>query len=117
VIDAAALRWLLLVLTSWLERREREVVAYLVVENLWLSRSRDSRKSIRVQRPAMLDGPLRRAIVHQENSLQSNGFQPHNGEVRRGVSVGGTRRLRLCCDAVVAVMEAADFWNRDNTTG
>ena len=54
------------------------------------------------------------AIVHQENSLQSNRFQPHNGEVRRGVSVV----VRAdCCDAVVAVMEAADFWNRDNATG
>jgi len=68
--------------------------------------------------------PLLGAVVHQELQgrrlkphLQSNRVQPHSGEARRGVSVGGPRRLRLCRDAIVAVMKAADFWNRNNATG
>ena len=33
MIAPAALQMLLLVLTSWLERREREAIAYLIEEN------------------------------------------------------------------------------------
>jgi hypothetical protein len=33
VIDASALQMLLMVLTGWLERREREALAYLIEEN------------------------------------------------------------------------------------
>jgi hypothetical protein len=33
VIDPSVLRVVLLVLTGWLERREREAIAYLVEEN------------------------------------------------------------------------------------
>jgi len=39
VFDAPALQWLLPVLTRWLERREREAVAYLIVENRLLRRN------------------------------------------------------------------------------
>ena len=33
VIDVSALQLLLMVVTGWLERREREAVAYLIAEN------------------------------------------------------------------------------------
>ena len=33
MIDLSALQLLLMVLTGWLERREREVIAYLIEEN------------------------------------------------------------------------------------
>jgi hypothetical protein len=33
VIDLSAFRLLLMALTAWLERREREAIAYLVEEN------------------------------------------------------------------------------------
>jgi hypothetical protein len=33
VIDSSALQTLLMVLTGWLERREREALAYLIEEN------------------------------------------------------------------------------------
>jgi hypothetical protein len=33
VIDASALQMLLMMLTDWLERREREALAYLIEEN------------------------------------------------------------------------------------
>jgi len=33
VIDLSALQLLLMVLTDWLERREREAIAYLIEEN------------------------------------------------------------------------------------
>jgi hypothetical protein len=33
VIDLSALQLLLMVLTGWLERREREAIAYLIEEN------------------------------------------------------------------------------------
>jgi hypothetical protein len=38
VFDTAALQWMLLVLTGWLERREKDVVAYLIAENRLLRR-------------------------------------------------------------------------------
>ena len=72
----------------------------------------------------MLDGPLRAGhsppgnappAVHAHDT--SDSLQPIERGGAAGVSVGGTRRLRLCRDAVVAVMQAADFWNGDNATG
>jgi transposase InsO family protein len=44
VFDAAALQGLLWVLTSWLERRERDVVAYLIAENRLLRRQLGRRR-------------------------------------------------------------------------
>ena len=38
MIDPSALQSLLMVLTGWLERRERESLAYLIEENLLLRR-------------------------------------------------------------------------------
>jgi hypothetical protein len=38
VIDAPALRMLLLTVTGWLNRREREMLAYLIEENRVLRR-------------------------------------------------------------------------------
>jgi hypothetical protein len=38
VIDPAALQMVLCVLTGWLERREREAIAYLIEENRLLRR-------------------------------------------------------------------------------
>jgi hypothetical protein len=38
VIDASALQMLLAVLTGWLNRRERDVISYLVAENRLLRR-------------------------------------------------------------------------------
>jgi hypothetical protein len=38
VIDVSSLQFLLLILTSWLDRREREVLAYLMEENRLLRR-------------------------------------------------------------------------------
>jgi helix-turn-helix protein len=57
VFDAAALQWLLLVLTSWLERREREVVGYLVVENRLL------RRQLGTRRVRLTDADRRRLAV------------------------------------------------------
>jgi hypothetical protein len=36
LIDPSALQMLLIVVTGWLERREREALAYLIEENLWV---------------------------------------------------------------------------------
>jgi len=44
VIDAAALQIVLSVLTGWLDRREREAVAYLVEENRLLRRQLGGRR-------------------------------------------------------------------------
>jgi putative transposase len=44
VVDASALRVLLLVLTAWLERREREAIAYLIEENRILRRQLGGRR-------------------------------------------------------------------------
>jgi len=44
VIDVSALQLLLLVLTGWLERREREVIAYLIEENRLLRRQLGGRR-------------------------------------------------------------------------
>lgn len=38
MIDPSALKLLLMVLTGWLERREREALAYLIEENRLLRR-------------------------------------------------------------------------------
>lgn len=38
MIDPSALQMVLLVLTGWLERREREALAYLIEENRLLRR-------------------------------------------------------------------------------
>jgi hypothetical protein len=44
VIDPAALQMVLSVLTGWLDRREREAIAYLVEENRLLRRQLGSRR-------------------------------------------------------------------------
>ena len=44
MIDPAALQMVLLVLTGWLDRREREAVAYLIEENRLLRRQLGSRR-------------------------------------------------------------------------
>ena len=44
MIEPAALQMVLLVLTGWLERREREAVAYLIEENRFLRRQLGSRR-------------------------------------------------------------------------
>jgi hypothetical protein len=44
VIDSSALRMMLLVLTGWLERREREAIAYLTEENRLLRRQLGHRR-------------------------------------------------------------------------
>jgi hypothetical protein len=44
VIAAAAFQMLLLVLTGWLERREREALAYLIEENRLLRRQLGGRR-------------------------------------------------------------------------
>ena len=44
VIDASALQMLLMVLTGWLERREREALAYLIEENRLLRRQLGRRR-------------------------------------------------------------------------
>jgi hypothetical protein len=44
VIDPAALQMVLCVLTGWLERREREAVAYLIEENRLLRRQLGNRR-------------------------------------------------------------------------
>ena len=44
MIDPAALHMVLAVLTGWLDRREREVVAYLVEENRLLRRQLGDRR-------------------------------------------------------------------------
>jgi transposase InsO family protein len=54
VIDASVLRLLLAVLTSWLDRREREVISYLVAENRLL------RRQLRGQRLRLTDDDRRR---------------------------------------------------------
>ena len=57
MFDAAALQWVLLVLTSWLERREREVLAYLIAENRLL------RRQLGRQRVRLTDADRRRLAV------------------------------------------------------
>jgi putative transposase len=54
VIDASALQLLLAVLTSWMDRREREVISYLVAENRLL------RRRLRGQRLRLTDDDRRR---------------------------------------------------------
>jgi hypothetical protein len=54
VIDPAALQIVLGVLTGWLDRREREAVAYLVEENRFL------RRQLRGRRPRLTDDDRRR---------------------------------------------------------
>ena len=44
MFDIAALRVLLLVVTGWLERRERDAIAYLIEENRLLRRQLDGRR-------------------------------------------------------------------------
>jgi putative transposase len=44
VIDPSALQMLLLVLIGWLERREREAIAYLIEENHLLRRQLGGRR-------------------------------------------------------------------------
>ena len=44
MIDASALQMLLMVLTAWLERREREALAYLIEENRLLRRQLGGRR-------------------------------------------------------------------------
>src|SRR5262245_5250789 len=51
------LSWLLLVLTSWLERREREVLAYLITENRLL------RRQLGTRRVRLTDADRRRLAV------------------------------------------------------
>jgi hypothetical protein len=45
VTDPAALQMVLIVLTGWLDRRERQAIAYLIEENrlLWVSNCEFSR--------------------------------------------------------------------------
>jgi len=69
----------------------------------------------------MLDG---HDIVHREATPRFKvitrviGFNLQRGSAAgMGMMGGGTRRLRLCRDAVVVVVQAADFWNDNNTTG
>ena len=61
----------------------------------------------------MLDGPLRAGQSPLGNATPavhahytSDRLQPRERGGAAGVSVDGTRRLRLCRDAVVAVMQA-----------
>jgi putative transposase len=44
VIDASALRILLLTVTGWLDHRDREMLAYLIEENRVLRRQRGGRR-------------------------------------------------------------------------
>ena len=44
MIDAVALQMVLGVLTGWLDRREREAIAYLIEENRLLRRQLDGRR-------------------------------------------------------------------------
>jgi hypothetical protein len=44
VIDASALRMLLLTVTNWLDRREREMLAYLIEEHRVLRRQVGARR-------------------------------------------------------------------------
>ena len=44
MIDPSALQLLLMVLTGWLERREREALAYLIEENRLLRRQLRGRR-------------------------------------------------------------------------
>jgi len=44
VIDSSALQMVLMVLTSWLERRERSALAYLIEENRLLRRQLGGRR-------------------------------------------------------------------------
>jgi hypothetical protein len=50
VIDPAALQMLLLALTGWLERRERDALAYLIEENRLLRRQLGGRRLRRPRR-------------------------------------------------------------------
>ena len=54
MIDPSALRLVLLVLTGWLERREREAIAYLIEENRLL------RRQLGTRRPRLTDDDRRR---------------------------------------------------------
>ena len=57
MFDAAALQWLFLVLTSWLERRERDTLAYLIAENRLL------RGQLGTRRVRLTDADRRRLAV------------------------------------------------------
>jgi hypothetical protein len=44
VVDASAFQFVLMIVTGWLARREREVVAYLIEENRCLRRQLGTRR-------------------------------------------------------------------------
>jgi transposase InsO family protein len=58
VIDPSALHMLLIVLTGWLDRRERAALAYLIEENRLL------RRQLRGRRPRLTDADRRQLAVH-----------------------------------------------------
>jgi hypothetical protein len=73
MIDASALQMLLMVLTGWLERREREALAYLIEENRVLRRQLGGRRlrlgGLRVygvREFAELSGVTVKALRHYE---------------------------------------------------
>ena len=63
MIDASALQMLLMVLTGWLERREREALAYLIEENRLLRRQLGGRPKCPTSRPMNREPPNIRTVI------------------------------------------------------
>ena len=82
MIDPAALQMVLGVLTGWLERREREAIAYLIEENRLL------RRQLGTRRLRLTDDDRRRlAPVRTEWAGRPSGRSPRSR--RRTRSCGG----------------------------
>jgi hypothetical protein len=84
VIDACAFQLLLMVVTGWLARREREVVVYLIEENQCLRRQLGTRR-VRLTMPIAGGWP-----------------REHTGWAERpcGRSPPSRRRRTLCCAGI-----------------
>jgi hypothetical protein len=87
VIDVVALQLVLGVLTGWLDRREREAIAYLVEENRLLRRqlggrrlrfADEDRRRLRRERTELAGRPCARSPVMFHSSAEARGHAAHS---------------------------------------
>ena len=83
MIDPAALQMVLCVLTGWLERREREAIAYLIEENRLL------RRQLGTRRLRLTDDDRRR--------LAARAYRVGRATLRR---IARSRRRTRCCGGI-----------------
>jgi hypothetical protein len=74
VIDPGALQMVLMVLTGWLDRRERQAVAYLIEENRLLRRQLGECRLGRLARPITGEQDLHRRWQSTSSTTSANGI-------------------------------------------